>query len=132
MGLEMWTGMKMLHGLAWNSQDGDAVLRRGPKSNGCFLPCPTALFYTARTDPSKEAVSHNLHLMLSILFLKKTSPKHSERLARQSIVLLSTVTGGDMALDFGLQGEDKAACLPQWVRSASLSHLTEHLSPGGR
>lgn len=82
-----------------------------------------------------EAVSRNLHLMLSILFLKKTSPKHSGRLARQSIVLLSTVTGGDTALDFGLQGEDKAACLPQWVRSASLSHLTEHLSPipaGGR
>lgn len=44
-------------------------------------------------------------------------------------VLLSTVTGGDTALDFGLQGEDKAACLPWWVHSASLSHLTEHLSP---
>lgn len=50
-------------------------------------------------------------------------------------VLLSTVTGGDTALDFGLLGEDKAACLPRWVHSTSLSHLTEHLSPipaGGR
>lgn len=50
----------------------------------------------------------------------------------QIIVLLSAVFGGEMSLDFGLQGEDKADCLPLFLCLTWLNIWALHQPTGDK